>query len=30
VGHTRSCPRGQRENLDGIGRTKPSPPSSPK
>jgi len=31
VGHTpSSCPRGQRGNLNGIGRTKATPPSYPK
>ena len=31
LGHTRSsCPRGQRRNLNGIGRTKATPPSCPK
>jgi hypothetical protein len=31
VGHTRSrCPRGQRINLNGIWRTKMTPPSNPK
>jgi hypothetical protein len=31
MGHTRSsCPRGQKRNLNGIGRTKATPPSGPK
>ena len=31
VGHTRSsCPRGQRRNLNGIGRTRTTPSSKPK
>jgi hypothetical protein len=31
MGHTRnSCPRGQRRDLNGIGRTKATPPSYPK
>jgi len=30
-GHTKSgCPRGQRKNLNGVGRTKAAPPSYPK
>jgi hypothetical protein len=30
VGHTRSgCPRGQRRNLNGIGRAKGTPSSNP-